>query len=78
MWTFVSYREENEQVILTMSREQYDRLLMVFAMATLKAMHLRNDFPRAVENTMELLNQLNEGNPNYTPYQVSAESKSKP
>jgi len=29
------YREENDQVILTMSRDEYDRLLMVFAMATI-------------------------------------------
>jgi hypothetical protein len=67
----MSYREEEGQVVLTMSREQFDRLLMVFAMATMKGMQFRSDFPRAVENTMELLNQLNEGNPDYTPYQVA-------
>ena len=44
-------------------------------MATMKGMQLRQDFPRAVENTMELLNQLNEGNPKYTPYQVGGEKK---
>ena len=66
----MSYREEDGEVVLTMSRLQYERLLMVFAMATMRGMQLRNDFPCAVENTMELLNQLNQGNPNYTPYQV--------
>jgi hypothetical protein len=66
----VSYREDDGQVILTMSQLQYERLLMVFAMATMKGMEYRKDFPRAVENTMELLNQLNQGNPNYTAYQV--------
>jgi hypothetical protein len=61
----MSYREENDQIILTMNRQQYERLLMV-----LKGMVFRSDFPRAAEHTMELLNQLNEGNPNYTPYKV--------
>lgn len=68
----MSYSERDDQVILTMNRQQYERLLMVFAMATMKGMTFRGDFPRAVENTMELLNQLNEGNPSYTPYQVEA------
>jgi hypothetical protein len=66
----MSYREENDSVILTMSQLQYERLLMVFAMATMRGMELRKDFPGAVENTMELLNQLNEGNPDYRPYWV--------
>lgn len=70
----MSYREENGQIVLTMNQQQYERLLMVFAMATMKGMVFRSDFPRATENTMELLNQLNEGNPNYRPYQVAEKS----
>jgi hypothetical protein len=30
----MSYREENGQVILTMSRKDYDQMLMMFAIAT--------------------------------------------
>ena len=69
----MSYREENGQVILTMSQLQYERLLMVFALATMRGMENRKDFPRATENTLELLNQLNEGNPNYRPYLILRE-----
>lgn len=71
----MSYSEQDGQVILTLSREQYDRLLMTFAMATMNAMLLRKDFPRAVGNIMELLNDLNAGNPHYTPYQVGTDEK---
>jgi hypothetical protein len=67
----VSYREENGQIVLTMTPLEYERLLMVFAMATMKGMTLRAEFPRAVENTMGLLDSLNEGNPNYRPYNLS-------
>lgn len=66
----MSYREEDGQVILTMSREDYNRLLMTFALATVRGIESRAEFPEAVENTLALLNRLNEGNPNYTPYQV--------
>lgn len=48
----MSYREENGQVVLTMSREDYERLLF-----DLTAM-------------LEFMNRLNQGNPQYTPYQV--------
>ena len=59
----MSYREENGQVVLTMSREDYDKVLKVFAAATAKL------FPDTMW-ILKLLNRLNEGNPNYTPYQV--------
>jgi hypothetical protein len=66
----VSYREEDGQVILTMSREDYNKLLMTFALATMRGIEFRGEFPKAVENTLSLMNRLNDGNPNYTPYQV--------
>jgi hypothetical protein len=62
----MSYREENGLVILSMSREDYDRLLSMFAGAS--ALALKDGLP--IGRTLELLNRLNEGNPNYTPYQV--------
>jgi hypothetical protein len=60
----MSYSEQNGQVILTMSREDYQRLLQVFAFATV--------MPTGGVNfvVVNLLNRLNEGNPDYTPYQV--------
>ena len=47
----MSYSEENGQVTLTISREDYDCLLMCLGSAAL-----------------ELVNRLNQGNPNYRPY----------
>ncbi len=62
----MSYREENDQVILTMSREDYDNLLTVFALATNWSM---KECGKA-DGLRALMNRLNEGNPNYTPYQT--------
>jgi hypothetical protein len=64
----MSYREENDQVILTMSREDYEGMLMVFAAATVQIRQMTGKTDRV----MALLNRLNSGNPHYTPYQVEA------
>ncbi len=65
----MSYREENDSVILTMSREDYERLLMRLGMA---AGHLSREGYTHAQWQAELafMNRLNQGNPNYTPYQV--------
>lgn len=60
----MSYREENGQVILSMSREDYDLLLLALGGFTLAAENA--PAPRL----LAFMNRLNEGNPNYTPYQV--------
>lgn len=62
----MSYREENGQVVLTISREDYDRVLMRLGAA------LGSNFGQLLnyDQELEFLNRLNEGNPNYTPYQV--------
>ena len=57
----MSYREEDGQVVLTMSREDYDALMRTLAWQPKAAVD---------RNLVTLLNRLNEGNPNYTPYQV--------
>ncbi len=41
----MSYHEENGQVILTMSREDYEWLLQVFAIATVAYMALWHQLP---------------------------------
>lgn len=53
----MSYSEENGQVVLKMSREDYELLIRVLGKGT-------TDFFR------KFLNRLNQGNPNYRPYQV--------
>jgi len=65
----MSYCEENGQVILTMSREDYDRMLMLLGHAT--GFNMRAvDPPFTLSAILEFMNRLNQGNPNYTPYQV--------
>jgi hypothetical protein len=60
----VSYREENGQVILTMSIEDYQFVLMLLGAGVAGERIL------SWKKACELLNRLNQGNPNYTPYQV--------
>jgi hypothetical protein len=72
----MSYREENGQVVLTMSREDFNLLLMMLGTATaatvpdgvLKSVPILV-YPRS--RSLALLNRLNEGNPNYTPYELA-------
>lgn len=60
------YSEENGQVVLRMSREDYESLLMRLGTAfTFYAAK-----PGGRDRELALLNRLNEGNPNYTPYKV--------
>lgn len=63
----MAYREENGQVVLTMSRRDYEELLMLmgFALGRTQSQTLLNNFVR-------FTNRLNSGNPNYTPYEVKA------
>jgi hypothetical protein len=71
----VSYREEDGKVVLTMSREDYELVLMMLgtAAATTVADGILKSVPLLVYPTsksLALLNRLNSGNPNYTPYRV--------
>lgn len=66
----MSYREDNEQVVLTMSREDYERLLMMLGELTGHVLSGARSL-WAPDVVMSLLNRLNEGNPNYTPYEVT-------
>ena len=60
----MSYSEENGQVILTMSRDDYDRLL--FRLAKAAASMGR----QGLDAELQYSDRLNSGNPNYTPYHV--------
>lgn len=63
----MSYREENGQVVLTMSREDYQILLISLGYYTAG---IDSRGGSALGEMIELLNRLNEGNPHYTPYRV--------
>ena len=63
----MGYSEENGQVVLRMSREDYQMLLIVLGYATGGAIKEHWTPPNRM---FELTNRLNSGNPHYTPYQV--------
>ncbi len=69
----MSYREENDQVILTMSREDYETLLLQLGIAAGWVASKDGASGESMLRNLAFLNRLNEGNPNYTPYQVEEE-----
>ena len=60
----MSYSEQDGQVTLTMSQEDYEKVMIRLGMAAAEAESLAEEFA--------LVNRLNQGNPNYTPHQVGA------
>jgi hypothetical protein len=62
----VSYREENGQIILTMSQGDYCFLLAELAGAMF--LHMERGDGNA-EAALRFLDRLNNGNPDYRPYQ---------
>lgn len=67
----MSYCEENGQVVLTMSLDDWQLLMVTFGYA-IGAMTTNND-RNSRDTCLRLLNRLNEGNGRYKPYQVGAE-----
>jgi hypothetical protein len=66
----MSYREENGQVVLTMSREDYERPLISLGYYTGGVLQRGGK----INDLLALMNRLNDGNPNYTPYEVTGKS----
>lgn len=62
----VSYSEQNGQVTLIMSREDFDTILFALGGYTCERM-MAGESPQRI---LDLMNRLNDGNPNYRPYQV--------
>ena len=65
----MSYSEEGNEVVLRMSREDYELVLMALGGETARAYLERGTRDR--HTVVSLLDRLNEGNPNYTPYKVA-------
>jgi len=61
------YKRDGETVTLTMSRDDYDELLMCLGIAIRAANEPR---PALFLSRLALTNRLNIGNPGYTPYQI--------
>ena len=66
----MSYSEKDGQVVLTMSREDYERLLFRLGMAAGYEAKCGGDLGQALKANLEFLNRLYQGNPTYRPYQV--------
>lgn len=62
----MGYREEGGAVVLTMSREDYNALLMALGYVAGASGGLWKDMRFA----LGLVNRLNAGNPSFTPYEV--------
>jgi len=58
------YQASGDQVILTMTRADYNSLLFALGLATGGSFQA----PERAKALIELMNRLNQGNPNYTPY----------
>lgn len=69
----MSFEECDGQVVLTMSREDYEQLLFVFGARVAWGLMqpFREDAGRTAE-IQRLLNRLNEGNPAWQPYEVNS------
>lgn len=64
----MAYREEDGKIVLTLSVEDWQLLLMLLGAGSAS---------RIVQGgkALEFLDRLNEGNPHYTPYQVDTAPK---
>lgn len=62
----MSYTLEGDEVVLRMSREDYEHLLFLIASAHGKMFDSWESRPRE----LAFMNRLNSGNPNYTPYRT--------
>lgn len=60
----MTYQTDGETVTLTMSREDYNFLLMALGMAT--GIASRDQ----MWGIVSLVNQMNAGNPDFTPYDI--------
>ena len=65
----MSYREENGQVVLTLSRDDYDRLLLTLGAGSAGMIKHGAD----LDSIFSFADRLNEGNPNYRPYKIGDE-----
>lgn len=65
--------DEKGNIVLTMTRDEYSLLLLQLGYA-LGALSKENSLPRELMNqALKLVNSLNEGNPNWKPYELMEE-----
>ncbi len=67
----IQFKRENDVITITMSVENYDRVLMTLGF-TAGCVKNAGDEP-AFWSIIRLCNDLNAGNPQYTPYEIPEE-----
>jgi hypothetical protein len=70
----LSYCEQDGQVVLTLSKEDFFKVLHAFAALTREFLAR----PGEVAEILAALNRLNEGNPQWEPYSVIGTSSAPP
>ena len=67
----ITFKRENGIVTVVMPEHDYERLLMALGFASMSADRLvgRQEF----YSIIRVVNELNAGNPNYTPYELPPE-----
>lgn len=70
----ITFSEKHEHVRLDMSREDYNLMLLItgYSLGIIKL----ND-PDLFWPALEFVNELNAGNPQFTPYEIPAEHRGK-
>jgi hypothetical protein len=71
----VTYTQHGERVTLEITRDMYDQLLRLIGagMATMAGDLLTHASKAELYRLLEFTNELNNGNPNYTPYSIPPE-----
>lgn len=64
------HTETNSTVRITLTRDEFDLLLLSLGIAAGMA---SEDNPKLFRSIFRLVNAINDGNPNFTPYQIDPE-----
>ena len=67
----MTYTEQGDRVTLEMTREDFDWLLIMLGMALRSAM--RDGDKQRFYSWLRFANELNNNNPNFTPYEIPEE-----
>lgn len=67
----MTYTQQGERVTLEMTRDDYDRLTLMLGFAVGAVM--RTGDMRMFYTWLRFTNELNNGNPNFTPYKIPPE-----
>ncbi|HEX4275797.1 MAG TPA: hypothetical protein VHZ74_10600 [Bryobacteraceae bacterium] len=65
----MSWKREGDRVSIEMNFDDWNMLLIVLGFATGAA--LEGQFPITSGRILGLVNRLNEGNPDFTPYEIA-------